>query len=56
MQRNYDKSVGFTAFPFTNGEHVEKARESATKKLKEEFVSHLEKTGAILSNTASKIA
>ncbi len=52
MQRNFDKSFGFNAFPYTHGDGVEKARESATKKWREEIVTELEKKGTIVSREA----
>ena len=47
LQRNYDKQFGFNAFPYTHGDDVERAQESATKKWREELVGELERRGAI---------
>ena len=47
LQHDYDKQYGFNDFPYTHGDDVERAQESATKKWREELVDELEKKGAI---------
>ena len=47
IQRDFDKAYGFNSFPYTHGDEVEKAQESAKKKWREELTEELEKKGAI---------